>query len=59
MLLRSIGAALLSVGAAHGFKNSSPFVLLSTQQYGSHHHRAGIQSANIDVADIRADLRAQ
>jgi hypothetical protein len=30
MLLRLIGAALLTAGVAHGFKNSSPFLMLST-----------------------------
>jgi hypothetical protein len=33
MLIRSIGAALLTVGAAHGFRGSSPFLMLSTQPY--------------------------
>ena len=35
MLIRSIGAALLSAGAANAFQISSPFLMLSTKPYES------------------------
>ena len=35
MLLRSIGAALLTAGAANAFHISSPFLMLSTKPYES------------------------
>lgn len=50
MLLRSIGAALLTVGAAHGFKNSSPFVMFSTQA-----SKEGLESAVVSTADKVTD----
>lgn len=60
MLLRSIGAALLTVGAAHGFKDSSPFVMLSSQPYGTPSSTAiGRQFANIAFAELRVDSRAR
>jgi hypothetical protein len=33
MLIRSIGAALLTAGAANAFHQSSPFLMLSTKPY--------------------------
>jgi len=33
MLIRSIGAALLTAGAANAFHISSPFLMLSTKPY--------------------------
>ena len=35
MLIRSIGAALLTAGAANAFHISSPFLMLSTKPYES------------------------
>lgn len=45
MLIRSIGAALLSAGAAHAFTASSPFLMLSTQPYET-------PSATANQADV-------
>jgi hypothetical protein len=33
MLIRSIGAALLTAGAANAFHNAEPFLMLSTKPY--------------------------
>ncbi|KAM0721662.1 hypothetical protein Q7P37_002587 [Cladosporium fusiforme] len=50
MLLGSIGAALLTVGAAHGFKHSSPLFMLSTQP-----SNGGLESAVLNTADKVTD----
>lgn len=35
MLVKSIGAAVITLGTAHGLANSAPFFLRSTQPYVS------------------------
>jgi hypothetical protein len=63
MLLRSVGVLLFTLGVANGFKNSSPFFLLSTQPY-AFLQAAGksnnIQATNTDTAnaDSRVAYRA-